>query len=313
MTTPHDSMVAESGCLLISDVSGYTSYLQATELEHAQDVLADLTETLVGHLRPALRVSKLEGDAAFAYALEAEIEASMLLDTIDETYFAFRSRLRDIRQATTCQCNACLLIPNLDLKFAAHHGRFVRSEVAGGEELTGSDVILTHRLLKNGVRDRLGLRGYALLTDRCVTVLGIDPNALGMLQHRERYQDIGEVLGYVEDLEARWKYEQERRRIFILPAQAQFELVTVPGPSSGRVGTLHLSSQAPTLADRVRADRPDQPRRPARARNHQPLRPRSGRYRRRDPRLASVPLLHAFHNGSHDGTLDHDLRVPPSR
>lgn len=39
----------------------------------------------------------------------------MLLDAIDQTYFAFRSRLRDIRQATTCDCNACRLIPNLDL------------------------------------------------------------------------------------------------------------------------------------------------------------------------------------------------------
>jgi hypothetical protein len=51
----------------------------------------------------ALRISKLEGDAAFAYALESEMEASMLLDTMDETYFAFQSRLTSVRQPLRLQ------------------------------------------------------------------------------------------------------------------------------------------------------------------------------------------------------------------
>jgi hypothetical protein len=216
---------ADSGCLVIADVSGYTQYLRDTELEHAQDVLADLMETVVGRLRPALRVAKLEGDAAFAYALGSEIEASMLLDTIDETYFAFRSRLRDIRQATTCDCNACLLIPHLNLKFVAHNGRFVRNMVAGSEELTGSDVIIAHRLLKNNVKEQLGYDGFALLTESCISELGLDPLILGMREHRESYEDVGEILGYVEDLDAAWNREQERQRVFVLPGDAQFEFI----------------------------------------------------------------------------------------
>lgn len=224
-TADHDWMIpaAESGCLLVADISGYTRYLRDTELEHAQNVLADLMETVVGGLRPALHVSKLEGDAAFAYALEFEIEASMLLDTIDQTYFAFRSRLRDIRLATTCDCNACRLIPNLNLKFVAHNGRFVRTVVAGNEELTGSDVIIAHRLVKNEVKERLGYLGYALFTDSCITAVGLDPLILGMREHRESYEDVGEILSYVEDLEAAWSHEQERRRVFVLPTDAQFE------------------------------------------------------------------------------------------
>jgi hypothetical protein len=233
-TASHDWMVptAESGCLVIADVSGYTRYLQDSELEHAQDVLADLSETIIGHLGSTLRINRLEGDAAFAYAPEPEIEASMLLDTIEETYFAFRSRLRDIQQATTCDCNACLLIPGLDLKFVAHLGRFMRKEVAGHEELTGTDVIIVHRLLKNSVKEKLELRGYALLTDACVLALGIDPVALEMHEHRESYGDVGEVLAFVVDLERRWSYEQERRRVFVLPDQAQLEFVTeLPAPA----------------------------------------------------------------------------------
>jgi hypothetical protein len=222
---------AERACLVIADVTGYTSYLQGTELEHAQDVLADLLETIVDRLQPTLRLSKLEGDAAFVYGLEGELEPSMLLDTIDEAYFAFRRRVRDIRQATTCDCNACRLIPSLDLKFVAHHGSVARHTVAGSEELAGTDVILVHRLLKSSVEERLGLRGYALLTEACVQALGLDPAALDLREHRERYADVGEVAGHVADLHARWRYEDERRRVFVTRSQAEFEEVDeLPAP-----------------------------------------------------------------------------------
>ncbi|HKY49117.1 MAG TPA: DUF2652 domain-containing protein, partial [Acidimicrobiia bacterium] len=74
---------ADSGCLVIADITGYTRYLRNTELEHAQDVLADLMETVVGRLRSVLRISKLEGDAAFSYGLD--LEGSVLLDVVEQT------------------------------------------------------------------------------------------------------------------------------------------------------------------------------------------------------------------------------------
>jgi hypothetical protein len=41
--------------LLIADISGYTGYLAAVELDHAQDILADLIGTVVTALRPGFR------------------------------------------------------------------------------------------------------------------------------------------------------------------------------------------------------------------------------------------------------------------
>lgn len=223
---------AESGCLVIADVTGYTQYLRNTELEHAQDVLADLIETVVRPLRPVLRISKLEGDAVFAYG--TDLEASVLLDTVEQTYFAFHARLRDIDKATTCTCNACRLIPGLELKFVVHDGRFIRNVVAGSEELVGTDVIVAHRLLKNRVTDLLGLRGYALFTEACITTFGLNPAILGLREHREVYEDIGEVLSCVEDLQAAWIRRQEQHRVFVLPQDAQCEFVTTL-PSSREV------------------------------------------------------------------------------
>jgi hypothetical protein len=39
------------------------------ELDHAQDILADLMGAIVSALRPGFRLAKLEGDAAFTFAV----------------------------------------------------------------------------------------------------------------------------------------------------------------------------------------------------------------------------------------------------
>src|SRR6185437_11481941 len=159
---------AQPTCFLIADISGYTGYLAGVELDHAQDILADLIGTVVTALRPNFRLAKLEGDAAFMSMTAETIDGSMLLDTIERCYFRFRRRRRDVRQATSCECNACVRIPDLNLKFVVHHGTILRQRVAGQEELLGADVILVHRLLKNEVIATSGIEAYALFSQRCV-------------------------------------------------------------------------------------------------------------------------------------------------
>ena len=44
----------EPACLVIADISGYTGFLAGAELDHAQDILADLMATVVGGFRPSL-------------------------------------------------------------------------------------------------------------------------------------------------------------------------------------------------------------------------------------------------------------------
>lgn len=221
----------EPACLVIADITGYTSYLAAVELDHAQDILADLMDTVVGSLRPTFRLAKLEGDAAFTYALTPTVDASALMDTVERTYFTFRRRLRDIGQASTCDCNACMRMPALDLKFLAHHGTIVRQRMAGREELVGSDVILAHRLLKNDVTERTGAAAYALYTEGCLRAAGVDPMSLGLVEHRETYDHIGEVVGWVADLGAAWVADQERTRVVVEPSAAMATLeFDLPAP-----------------------------------------------------------------------------------
>ena len=206
----------ESACLVIADISGYTGFLAGAELDHAQDILADLMSTVVGGLRPLFKLAKLEGDAAFVYTLTDAVDSAQLQDTVERCYFAFRRRLRDIGRASTCECNACILVPNLDLKVVAHHGRIVRQRIGGWEELVGSDVIVVHRLLKNHVEEATGLTAYALYSAGCVAAMGLDdPASAGLVPHTEAFEGVGDVSGWIRDLHAAWTAELERARILV--------------------------------------------------------------------------------------------------
>jgi len=218
---------AQPTCFLIADISGYTGYLADVELDHAQDILADLVGAVVTSLRPSFRLAKLEGDAAFTFMPGETVDGSMLLDTIERCYFAFRRRRRDVRQATSCGCNACVRIPDLDLKFVVHHGPAIVQKVAGRQELLGSDVIVAHRLLKNDVVEQLGMSAYALISQRCIDASDIDPAALGMRPHTETYDRIGDVPAWAHDLERRWQEEEARARVFVRPEESTLT-VSVP-------------------------------------------------------------------------------------
>jgi hypothetical protein len=220
---------AQPTTFLIADISGYTGYLADVELDHAQDILADLIGAVVSALRPNFRLAKLEGDAAFTVMPGETVDGSMLLDTIERCYFGFRRRRRDVRQATSCECNACVRIPTLDLKFVVHHGVAVSQKMAGHSELVGSDVIVVHRLLKNDVVERLGMDAYALLSQACIDASELNPAALGMVPHTETYERIGDVPAWAHDLERRWQEEEARGRVFVTPEES---ILTVSVPTT---------------------------------------------------------------------------------
>lgn len=222
----------ESACMVIADISGYTSYLVGVELDHAQDILADLMNTVVGALRPPFKLSKLEGDAAFVYVPTEKVDATAILDSVEGTYFAFRRRLRNIRLSSRCVCNACRALPQLDLKFVVHHGEIARHRVAGREELAGREVILIHRLLKNNVDQLFGARPYALITEACMRAMEGNPVALGLKRHSETIDLIGEVEVWLLDLDAAWRAAEGRSSHEVMPegafATRTFEIKAPP-------------------------------------------------------------------------------------
>jgi uncharacterized protein YndB with AHSA1/START domain len=211
---------SETACFLIGDISGYTSFLAGVELDHAQDIIADLMNTVVKCLRPPFRLAKFEGDAAFFYAVGDKFDGSFLQDAIESAYFAFRKRLRNIDQATSCECKACHGMQQLDLKLVAHYGEFIKQRIAGRDELAGREVIVVHRFLKNTVKERLGDHAYVLYSDLCIQAMRIDPGTQGLIEHHESIDIIGEVKCWLRDLEGAWSDEKERRRNLVTRSHA---------------------------------------------------------------------------------------------
>ncbi|MEX2223498.1 MAG: DUF2652 domain-containing protein [Candidatus Rokuibacteriota bacterium] len=188
----------DRGFLILADVSGFTAFVTTTELEHGSEIIGALLDDLVGHLSPPLEIQEIEGDAVFALGgTSSELPRTRLLEVLEDAFAAFKSRQRAMQDAETCLCGACQQIGTLDLKMVVHHGPFLRHTVGGRDRVTGTAVILVHRLLKNGV-GRTG--GYALLTEPVLRSLGIDAAEAGLPAHTERYEHLGEVRCFVRNL-----------------------------------------------------------------------------------------------------------------
>jgi hypothetical protein len=208
------SAVPQHGYLVIADISGYTSFVAATELEHSHEILSDLLETICEKIETLLTISKLEGDAVFAYAPEIKIQrGETLLELIESTYAAFRDRQVSIKRGTTCTCNACRNIPSLDLKFITHHGDYILQRVRDITEMVGTDVNLVHRLLKNHVAESTGWRAYTMLTEQCLEHLKLNLETAHV--QMEEYEHLGEVKTFNLDLHQRYKEMTDERRIMI--------------------------------------------------------------------------------------------------
>jgi class 3 adenylate cyclase len=183
----------EEVCLILADLSGYTAYLAASEPDRAPAIVGDLVETIVRCLRPVARLDKLEGDAALMVAPLEGLTGDRLIVLLATTLAAFDRRLRSMVAATACTCAACSGIPTLDLKFVVHAGRVVRQRIAGRLELTGTDAIIAHRLLKADAPGRAGLQRYALFSEAAVSALALDPGGLGLVADVERFEHLGDI------------------------------------------------------------------------------------------------------------------------
>jgi class 3 adenylate cyclase len=197
--------------LLLADISGYSAFMTSVEQAHGVDfshgipagfaVLGELLDTVIEGVQPAFAVAKLEGDAVFAVAPAAALDArgEELIGRLRALYQAFHARREKARAARDHVCTACPVVGSLDLKMVLHRGQVVRQSIGTRTELLGPAVNVAHRLLKNSIQTRLGYRPYLFLTDAAASGLNLaEPG----VEHREDYADVGPVHGRVVALGA---------------------------------------------------------------------------------------------------------------
>ena len=213
--------MTQQGFLIISDITGYSKYINESELEHARDSLTALLSLLIRHTQSPLVISKLEGDAVFSYAPAGGfLQGQSLLDMIESTYASFRKALELMVINTTCPCNACRNLPNLDLKFFVHFGSYMTQKLGSFTELVGNDVNLVHRLAKNRIKAETGFKAYAAFTQSVMDVLALEDFQNSLTPHREIFADVGEVQLYVHDMHKVWECLKDSVRIEVRPEEA---------------------------------------------------------------------------------------------
>ena len=211
------------GHLVIADISGYTRFLTESELEHANGIIEDLLNSTIAAIDAPLRLSSIEGDAILLYGelVEGTVGQTMV-ESVERLYVAFSGALETMVLNTTCQCNACVNINTLGMKIVMHCGEFTMSSIGGRETITGPDVILAHRLLKNHVIEETGIEDYLLLTQACVEALGIEAIVGGWTQHTEEYEHVGSIDGYVASLKDVWEFTRSQNEDKIVQRDAWF-------------------------------------------------------------------------------------------
>ncbi len=145
--------------LFVPDISGFTRFVNTTEISHSRHIISELLEIIIQHDELGLTLSEIEGDAVLFYKKETP-PVPTIIRQVQKTFLAFHSHLSKYESERVCRCGACRSASGLSLKFIAHSGNIGLINVAGRQKLHGSDNILVHKLMKNSITNH----EYLLLT-----------------------------------------------------------------------------------------------------------------------------------------------------
>lgn len=139
------------GPIVLADISGYTTFVTTTELEHSRQAVAMLLEAMIESQRGRLEPGQVAGDAVLFVGVGMD---PAFLGWMDEMYVAFHRKVRDMVATRDHPCRACELVPTLTMKAVAHYGRWSLLRIGPSAQVHGADAIVPHRLAKNSVPSR---------------------------------------------------------------------------------------------------------------------------------------------------------------
>jgi class 3 adenylate cyclase len=185
-------MRVQDTVIVLADISGYTRFmnLHGMAIAHAESIITELLNSVIDHTGHPLILNKLEGDAALFYALAEESPQGVVesvLQQVNGIFQTFSTRKQEIGLDGLCTCDACTEVVHLRIKAVVNFGKVLVRRVRKFEELSGTPVIIAHRLLKNAVP----LDEYVLLTEDFEQALGRVPS--GGTQISEQCEGIGTI------------------------------------------------------------------------------------------------------------------------
>lgn len=143
--------MAENGLLFIPDISGFTKFVNETEIDHSRIITEELLENIINSNKIGLHISEVEGDAILFYRFGENPSFEELSSQVEKMFCNFQKQIKNYERSRMCTCAACTSAVNLSLKIITHYGEFSSYTVKDFSKLFGKDVIIAHQLLKNDI------------------------------------------------------------------------------------------------------------------------------------------------------------------
>ncbi len=140
--------------LFIPDISGFTEFVNKTEIEHSQHIISELIENIIDSNHLNLEISEVEGDAVFFYKSEDVPDVEKMYGQAKKMFLQFHSHLKLYESQRICQCGACSTASKLSIKFIVHSGQVGFTTIKNNKKPFGTDIILLHKLLKNNIPNK---------------------------------------------------------------------------------------------------------------------------------------------------------------
>jgi len=143
--------MANKGLLFIPDISGFTRFVNETEIDHSRLIIQELLEVIINSNEIGLEISEIEGDAILFYKYGDAPTLEQLYKQVEKMFCEFHRNLIAYNDRKYCQCKACRSAVGLTLKVITHYGEFTGYNVKNFNKLIGKDIIVAHQLLKNDI------------------------------------------------------------------------------------------------------------------------------------------------------------------
>jgi hypothetical protein len=202
-----------SGTFVLADIGGYTTFLSDVGIEHAKETISHLFNRMVEVNPHRWKVGNVVGDCLFMYSDSAE-SPDEIFTYLRLVYENFRESIEEVAAGSTCRCGACDRSGDLALKFVVHGGGFDTQQIAGRQELIGSDIVVAHRLLKNSIP----VHEYALLTAPLADVA--KASGLAATAGHDEYEDVGGLDYVYIDLQPVREAFEKSREVYLSEADA---------------------------------------------------------------------------------------------
>ncbi len=178
----------------VPDLTGFTRFVASADITFAKEVIPALLRRLIEANLLKMNVAEIEGDAIFFYKTGRLPSVKRVAEQCKLFYKTFLDFMDSLEKIDP-DGHEKYVADQLGLKVVIHYGQISSANIKGRTKLLGEDVIITHKLLKNAIRED----NYVLFTDKYLRKIR-DPKKLNSWFHgdqltpgKEVYEYIGEV------------------------------------------------------------------------------------------------------------------------